>query len=208
MLKTERSWSGDLKPIEVTKQFTGIAHAFVEFFDILFFYLKYIFVTILIFIGISTLLNYKFFKEDSKNPHRDFDEKDRFFNKLRVFFGFFSLFAGIGILFNYFLYLLIFLLEPISDQYIFNLLNLLTGQDEFLNYFSEIPHDNDVFNKCLYYCFALGSFEANLRLFTLSYFLLSRKRKIVVPNKAALILVESLIQALLFGFTTYLKLFL
>lgn len=191
-----------------THQFVNICQIFNEFCVTLFIYFKYIFVILLIFFGISTLLNYRFFKAEIKKHYKDYREKDFFFNKLRLIFGIFSLFAAFGILFNYFLYFLILLLEPLPDQYLFTLLNSAIYQDKFLTDFNDLSKYKDLLSKSLYNLFALGSFEANLRIVTICYILLSRRNKIIMPNKAAIILVEALIQALLLGFTTYIKLFI
>ena len=178
---------------------------FNDFCETFFFYLKYIFVAFLVFFGIKTLFNYKFFNSEDYKTQSEYES---FFNKLRMFVGIFFIFTGIGIFFNYFLYFLILILEPLPDQYIFDLLNSANIDHHFIKDFSKIIASNNNYEKTLYYCIALGSFEANLRLILTLFFILSRRKKTIAPLKVTLVCVEALIQAILLGFSTYLKLFL
>ena len=111
-----------------------------------------------------------------------------------------------GILFNFVTYFLIVILDPLPDQLIFNFLNFIESID------SDIIIRIQNIDKALYqheitihYLFALGSFFGFTHFMISVYILI---KGIKNPRVGYINLISSLIECILFGFTTSLPFFL
>jgi len=180
--------------------------SFNNFVIILFFYLKYIFVLILLTLGIFTLLKLRGKYFDLKISAES--QKNDFLNRIRIILGTFYIFLGFGILLNFFTYFLIMLFDPLPDRLIFNFINFAGNIDPFLlNRIQDISASEYAHEKAIYYAFALISYQALINLiFCFWYFL--NNRNVDKPRRTMIWLFSSLIELILFGFTTALPFFL
>ena len=92
-------------------------NGFNNFFLAFYLYMKYIFAFTLFVLGILTLLSLRRIYFDKKLVNNNNINED-FLRKSRLVVGSFYIILGSGILFNYFLYFLILILEPLPDQLI------------------------------------------------------------------------------------------
>lgn len=172
----------------------------------LFLYLKYIFVMILFCMGILVLLKLRgvYFSKE-RILHKN--EKD-FLKKLRLTLGSLYIFMAVGICFNFLTYMLIILLDPLPDRLIFSFINFSKDIDPlYLNRFEDIDSAQFPHEKTIYYLLAMGSFLGFLHLLISITLLLhnnlNKKPRLVIMN-----LIDSLIECILLGFTTFMPLFL
>jgi len=182
------------------KEFNNFALTF-------FIYLKYIFVLILIAIGILTLLKLKgiYFRVRTKDIKNN---EDRLKN-LRLFMGWTYIFFGIGILFNYLIYFLIWALDPLPDRFIFRFLNFSGNIDpEYINRVEDINASKYPHEKTVYYCFAILSFIFTLDLILCVWYLINNNRVISKPRAVIMNLIISVMGVIMFGVTTFLPFFL
>ena len=182
-----------------------------NFFDLTFIYLKYIFFLILLLVGLLTLLKlrgryfferiiYKKGQEPPDNP----------IAKPRIIIGTLYIIIAFGILFNWFIYLLIVLLNPLPDRFIFNLLPPFTESfNPFgLNTISDISlvQFKNPFEKTLYYGMGLLSFNSLINLTIGIWQIVTEGIKYAKTSLGMIIF--GLILGLFSGFTTCLPLFL
>jgi hypothetical protein len=112
---------------------------------------------------------------------------------------------GSGIMFNYLLYFLILIFEPLPDQLLQKFII-----DIFNTYINDLNYQEYVlilFNNCLSNVFALASFIALLNLFMSIWYLL-HNRSIDKPRKTLEWLTISIASGIIFGFSPCLPLLL
>ena len=141
-------FSGDILK-NIVQDLENWCIVFNEMFLILFKYVKYIFVFIIIFVGVLTLLRLRGVFRQSRL--RGTEKKDDSFTEIRLSLGCCYIFIGFGILFNYLTYFLIWILEPLPDKLIYNLVDFSWINPSHVN---EIMDANDLLHpheKTLYY---------------------------------------------------------
>ena len=179
---------------------------FNDFFLVFCKYLKYIFVFIILFIGILTLLRLRGSFRQSRLMVTD--KKEDSFTKIRLILGFSYIFLGIGILFNYLTYFLMWILEPLPDKLIYNFIDF-NGINPFnMNGIKDISMSQYPHEKTIYYCYAFGSLISFLDILSSVWYLIISNRLIHNPNKALRALICGIFGCILFGFTTCLPFFL
>ena len=167
-------------------------------------YMKYIFAFILLTLGIVTLLSLRKLYFDKKLVNTNVNED--FLRKCRLVIGSSYIIMGSGILFNYLIYFLILLLEPLPDQILQNFII-----DSINSYLKDVNYQEyvlNMFDKCLSNAFAVGSFIALLNLFICFWYLFHNS---ILKNPRKLIigwLVPAVASGILFGFSTCLPLLL
>lgn len=184
-----------------------------EFFMFFFTYVKYLFALILLVIGVMTLLRYRgmYRYERLRAQNKNFVEPD-LKNKLKqshVILGMIYLCMSLGIFLNYFIYFLIWVLDPLPDRFIFQFINMFEVIDpEALNRFADInaavlPHE-----KTVYFCFAFISFLALMQIFVCIWAIVNNNNSLGNPMLVYTLLFSGLLEGLFFGFTTCLPFFI
>lgn len=180
--------------------------AFNNFFLLLCGYLKYIFVIIILSIGILTLLRLRGVYRQTRLVGTD--KKEDSFMKPRLILGCSYIVLGFGILFNYITYFLIWVLDPLPDRLIYNFIDF-SGIDPFyLNGIKDISTSQFPHEKTIYYCFSLFSLIALLQVLISLWYLINNNRLISNPRKTFIWLISSVMEGILFGFNTSLPFFL
>ena len=179
-----------------------------NFLELVFFYLKYIFFGILLIMGILTLLSLRgrYFLERLR-----YNQEEKLANspltKPRIILGSFYIVFAFGILFNWFTYFLIIILDPLPDRLIFNYIEFAGIIDPFqLNRISDISLAIYDYEKTIYYGVGILSFVAVLDLMISIWQLINKGGK--DTKKVIITLISGLILGILSGFTTCLPLFL
>jgi hypothetical protein len=176
--------------------------------ELLFRYLKYILGGILIIIGLLTLLSLrgKYFLERLRYKK----EEDVHNNPLtvpRLIIGTFYIICATGIIFDWFTYFLIIVLDPLPDRFLFIYIPFTGISNPFgANSIYDIQHTPIVFEKTLYYALAIGSFIA-LVVIVISIWQMI-VRDYINEKKTISALMVWLVMGMMTGFTTYLLLFL
>jgi len=168
--------------------------------------IKFIFVLILLICGILTLLKLRgiYFKSRLISSDKDVDMTD-LLTKPRLILGSAYIILAFGILFNYFIYFLIWALEPLPDKLIFSFIPLIDIDPYITNRITDInaaiyPHE-----KTFYYVVAMFSFFFTLHLIlSIWYFIYKSKH----PRGTMFHLVISVSGVIIFGFTTFMPLML
>ena len=172
-----------------------------------FIFLKYIFVLILIIVGILTLLKLRGIYLQVRT--KDLEKKEDRLKYLRLFMGWTYIFLGLGILFNYLIYFLIWVLEPLPDRFIFRFLNFHGKiNPEHINRIKDINASKYPHEKSIYYCIAIASFISTLDLILSMWYLINNNRVISKPRAVIMNLVGSVMGVIMFGITTFLPFFL
>ncbi|MFW9828867.1 MAG: hypothetical protein ACFFEY_14845 [Candidatus Thorarchaeota archaeon] len=180
--------------------------AFNDFFLIFCIYLKYIFVFIILTIGILTLLKLRGIYRQSRLNNKNEDQD--LLIKPRLILGCSYIVLGFGILFNYLTFFLIWVLEPLPDKLIYNFLTF-SGIDPFyINGVIDISMSQFPHEKTIYYCFSFISLIAILQILLCLWYLINNNRIITNPRKTFLWLISGIMEGILFGFNTYLPFFL
>ncbi len=179
---------------------------FNQYILIIFKYLKFGFILALSFLGILTLIKLRgiYFEKErviEKSDHNNF-------KNIRLVVGLLFIFLAIGIYFNFLTYLLLFILDPLPDGFILNFLAFIGAIDPILiNRLEHVSSETYPHEATIYYCLALCSFWGFLHLLiSITLILhsgLNRKPRSVIIN-----FISSLIECVLFGFTTFMPLFL
>jgi len=180
--------------------------AFNVFFLIFIKYLKFIFVFIILAIGILTLLR---FRGIYLQPRvRKVEKKEDTLNKSRLILGTLYISLGFGILFNYGIYFLIWILDPLPDRFIFNFIEFSGIDPLYLNGIKEISMAQLPHEKTIYYCFSLGSLVSFLDICLSLWYLINNNRIINNPRRTVEFLFLGVTGCILFGFTPFLQFFL
>ena len=180
--------------------------AFNNFFLIFCKYMKYIFVFIILSIGILTLLRLRGMYRQSRliNP----EDKEDSLMKPRLILGCSYIVLAFGILFNYLTYFFIWLLDPLPDRLIYNFISF-SGIDPFyLNGIIDISMSQYAHEKTIYYCISFGSLFALLQVLLSLWYLINNNRLISNPRKTIMFLITGVMEGILFGFNTCLPFFL
>lgn len=196
--------------IEVFEGLEQWCALFNEFFLILFIYMKYIFVFLLMTIGISTLLKYRGMYRIQRIKGFEAEEgKEDTLRNIRLIIGWGYIFFGLGILFNFLTYFLIIILDPLPDRFIFAFINFSDSIDPvIMNRIEDIEYAIYPHEKTIYYGVALGSFSAILQIVVGLYYFINNNRLIYNPQGALLWLMGDIITGMMCGFTTCLPFFL
>ncbi|MFX0000709.1 MAG: hypothetical protein ACFE9Q_05685 [Candidatus Hodarchaeota archaeon] len=179
--------------------------AFNSFFLIFYKYMKYIFVFIILFIGILTLLRLRGIYRETRSINT---EEEDYLMKPRLILGCSYIVLGFGILFNYITHFLIILLDPLPDKLIYNFITF-SGIDPFyLNGLSDISASQFPHEQTIYYCFSFGSLISFLDILLSLWYLINNNRIINNPRRTIVFLISGVIGGILFGFNTHLPFFL
>jgi len=179
-----------------------------NFFELSFFYMKFIFAGIMLIMGVLTLLSLRgrYFLERLRYSK---EEKlaDNPLTKPRLIIGTLYVIIGFGVIFNWFTYFLIFTLNPLPDRFIFVFIEFTGSVDPFyLNRVSDIQLAQLEYEKTIYYGFAAISYISVLSI------LISARQLILGSGKdskkAIITLTGGVMMGILFGFTTGLPLLL
>lgn len=180
--------------------------AFNNFFLIFCGYLKYIFVFIILTIGIFTLLKLRGVYSQSRSPSTE--DKEDYLMKPRLILGCCYIVLAFGILFDYLTYFLLIILEPLPDRLIYNFITF-SGIDPFyLNGIMDISASQFPHEKTIYYCFSYISLISILDILLSLWYLINNNRIINNPRSTIRFLIFGVVGGILFGFNTYLPFFL
>ncbi len=173
-----------------------------------FWYLKYIFVFILLSIGISTLLRLRGIYFQIRPSNKELSRvKMSHIDKARIGLGTFYIVFAIGILFNFMTYFLIYVLDPLPDRLIFNFLNFGGYIDPFyMNRIEDLDAAQYPHEKTIYYCVAMCSFIAILDIVISVWYMINNNR--FNPKIMMTLLIGGVTNGILTGFTTCLPFFL
>jgi hypothetical protein len=180
--------------------------AFNSFFLIFIQYLKFIFVFILLAIGILTLLRLRgiYLQPRVKKVEKEEDT----LTKSRLILGTLYISFAFGILFNYGTYFLMWILDPLPDRYFFNFIEF-TGIDPLhLNGIKDISMAQLPHEKTIYYCFSFISLISFLDIVLSLWYLINNNRIINNPRRTVEFLFTGVTGCILFGFTPFLPFFL
>lgn len=180
--------------------------AFNEFFLIVCNYLKYVFVFIILSIGILTLLRLRGVYRQSRLTGAD--KKEDSFTKIRLILGCSYIFLAVGILFNFLTYFLIWVLDPLPDRLIYNFIDFIGIDPLYMNRIIDITVSQYPHEKTIYYCFSFISLISVLDVLLSFWYLINNNRLISNPSRAMYILITGIMGCILFGFTPYLPFFL
>ncbi len=180
--------------------------AFNNFFLIFCKYMKYIFVFIILSIGILTLLRLRGMYRQSRLTSSE--NKEDLFMKPRLILGCSYIVLAFGILFNYLTYFFIWLLDPLPDRLIYNFISFSGIDPYYLNGIMDISLSQYAHEKTIYYCFSFGSLLALLQVLLSLWYLINNNRLITNPTKAVAFLISGVMEGILFGFNTCLPFFL
>jgi len=184
-----------------------------ELFSHFFWYAKYIFSIILILLGVSTLLRFRgIYRRQKISELGQKKEKPNLKEKLGkayVVMGTAYIFLGFGIIFNFLTYILIWCLEPLPDQYLFNIIDYLElfETEEIIRIF-DLNNTTNSFEELIFHIVALVSFVSNIQIASTVWFLLKDGIPIGNPVSTYLFLLTGIVEGILVGFTTCLPLFL
>ncbi len=180
--------------------------AFNNFFLIFCGYLKYIFVFIILTIGIFTLLKLRGVYSQSRSASTE--DKDDYLMKPRLILGCCYIVLAFGILFDYLTYFLLIILEPLPDRLIYNFITF-SGIDPFyLNGIMDISASQFPHEKTIYYCFSSISLTSILDILLSLWYLINNNRIINNPRRTIGFLISGVVGGILFGFNTCLPFFL
>ncbi|MFX1377787.1 MAG: hypothetical protein ACFFA4_01720 [Promethearchaeota archaeon] len=180
--------------------------AFNNFFLILCQYLKYIFVFIILTIGILTLLRLRGVYRQSRLISKE--KQEDLFMKPRLILGCSYIVLAFGILFNYITYFLIWILDPLPDRLIYNFFEFSGIDPYYLNRIADISASQFPHEVTIYYCFSFGSLMALLTVLISVWYLINNNRLINNPKNVFLWLISGVMQGILFGFNACLPFFL
>jgi len=165
------------------------------FFQAIFQFMKYTFVFIIIFIGLLTLTRLRgiYLQQRGKGIMKEEDQ----LGKVRLILGTLYLSFGFGILFNYLIYFLIWILSPLPNGLIYSLIEIgsryipetfLFLRDRLLIYMHPI--------------IAFASFLGIIYFFLSLYYLINNNRVISNPHGIIRLLIKSIVMIIFLGFST------
>ena len=189
----------------------GFDDMFIEinsFIELLFGYLKYIFFSILLIIGILTLfsLRGKYILERIR-----YSKEEKLANnpmtKPRLILGWMYIVFAFGILLDWFTYFLLVVLDPLPDRLIFDFISFSGIVNPFaLNNISDISKTVYPYEKTIYYGVAILSFLALLTIVISLWQIINKEG--TDTKKSIVSLISGVVMGILAGFTTCLPLFL
>ncbi|TFF86009.1 MAG: hypothetical protein EU518_00095 [Promethearchaeota archaeon] len=166
--------------------------------------MKYGLVLILIIIGILTLLRLRGIYLKKKIYNTTEMKNQDFLNQIRLILGFSYIFLGIGILFNYLIYFMMWILDPLPDRVAFFLINKIVEIQNSLNLDFLTPDSLNLINLIFNFLSFLFFFELLLSV----WYMLHSYKLINNPKVAFLGIISGLIGCILFGFTAFMPYFL
>jgi hypothetical protein len=179
---------------------------FNQFILTLFIFMKFIFVIVLFSLGFLTLFKLRRVYFDIRTKYSE--SKEDPLKKERLIVGFTYIFMALGFLFNFLTIFLMWMLDPLPDRFIFNFINFNGNiNPEYMNRIEDIESSKYPHEKTIYYCFALGSFYSFLHLL-INLWLILHNRGVKKPEQAILNVIGGISGCLMFGFTTFMPLFL
>jgi len=161
-----------------------LSNFYNQFLPLIFVSLKYSLGIILISIGILFLLSLRgiYFKKKVKG----LDQKNNYLKKTRLILGLIYVIVGFGIIFDYLIYLLIWIFHPFKSLILIIMENLI---EDFYT-LSEVVHP----------FIALGSFIAILQYFLSIFYFVNNRTINSKSHKSAYMLICSVLEIVLFGF--------
>jgi len=180
--------------------------AFNEFFLIFCGYMKYIFVFIILALGIFTLLKLRGVYSQSRSASAE--DKEDYLMKPRLILGCSYIVLGFGILFDYLTYFLLIILEPLPDRLIYNFISFSGINPFYLNGIKEISFSQFPHEKTIYYGFSYISLISVLDILLSLWYLINNNRIINNPRRTMAFLLSGVTGGILFGFNTFLPFFL
>ena len=156
-------------------------------------FLKYTFVIVLLLIGILILFRFRgiYLQQRIRDP----GNSNRILNSVRFGLGCSYIILSFGILFNYFIYFLIWIFQGF-DGLLLIFLNYAITNLPF-----EIFNDISLIEYYVYPIIALCSFFSILQYVMSMFYLINNNRVISSPRKAVILLAASLFQLIIFGFS-------
>ena len=175
--------------------------AFNQYALIYFTIFKYLFVFLLIGCGVLTLLKARriYFKSRAFSSEKD-KNKTNSLTKPRLIVGTAYIIIGSGILFNYFTYFLIWILDPLPDRLIYSFIDLIDIDPYAINRITDISSAIYPHEKTIYYVFSMLSFGHTVHLVLSIWYL---QFEVKNPRKTILWMFSSVSGCILFGFTTF-----
>ena len=175
--------------------------AFNQYALVYFTIFKYLFVFLLIGCGVLTLLKARriYFRSRAFSSAKDENKTDSL-TKPRLIVGTAYIVVGSGILFNYLIYFLIWILDPLPDRLIYSFIDLIDIDPYAINRITDISSAIYPHEKSIYYIFSMFSFGHTVH-FTLSIWYLQFEIK--NPRKTIIHLFAAVSGCILFGFTTF-----
>ena len=175
--------------------------AFNQYALIYFTIFKYLFVFLLIGCGILTLLKARkiYFRSRAFSSKKD-ENKTNSLTKPRLIVGTAYILIGFGILFNYFTYFLIWILDPLPDRLIYSFIDLIDIDPYAINRITDISSAIYPHEKTIYYVFSMLSFGHTVHLVLSIWYL---QFEVKNPRKTILWMFSSVSGCILFGFTTF-----
>lgn len=183
-------------------------------FFLFFSYSKYIFAGILLILGLETLLKFRGIYRHERVMGRIKDIKNKDWKtkmkKTYIIVGLTYIFMGFGIVFNFLTYILIWILEPLPDRFIFKFLSVSGVMDpEYLSHLSDINNNAiNPYERTFYYSLALTSFLGILQIMVGIYFIIKQGNLIKNPTRIFLMIMGGIVEGILAGFTTSLLFFI
>ena len=193
---------------QVFPSFDDVFISINSFIELLFGYLKYVFFGILLIIGILTLfaLRGKFILERIRYSKEE-KLSDNPMTKPRLILGALYIVFAFGILFDWFTYFLLIVLDPLPDRLIFNFISLTGIIDPFaLNSISDISKAVYPYEKTIYYVVAIASFMALVTIVISLWQIINKEG--TITKKSIVSLITGIVTGIITGFTTCLPLFL
>ena len=196
-----------LKPSLISQSFDWGFDWIGNMFSILFVFLKYILSFILIILGILVL--FRFRKNYPINNTMIYQNKldEKVILKFsHIILGILYIICGVGILSNFLIYFLIWVLDSIPDRFLFIYINLIGIFNPWpLNGINTISTLTSL-EKFIFYTIALGSFISILEIFVSIWLIVNYNR--IHIKKAIISLIVGCFIGILTGFTTCLPLLL
>ena len=165
------------------------------FFNAMFQFMKYTFVFVIVFIGLLTLTRLRgiYLQQRAKGILKEEDQ----LGKVRLILGTLYICFGFGILFNYLIYFLIWILSPLPNGLVYSLIEIGSRyipetlwflRDRLLIYMHPI--------------IALASFLGIIYFFLSLYYLINNNRVISNPQRIIGLLIKSVVMIIFLGFST------
>jgi len=185
----------------------------------LFLYLKYIFAFVLICVGIFTIFDLRDMhrktiikwswttKSSQEKDNLKDSEEIHTYKKIRLVLGSFYITMGLGIIFNFAVYFLIFCLDWLPDRFIFDFINFSGRIDpNYINRIEDVEKAQYTHEKTIYYCIAIASFGAILDVVLSIAYIINNSG--TNHRDTITLLIGGIILGMLVGWTTCLPLFL
>jgi hypothetical protein len=175
--------------------------------------MKYISSIILILLGVFTLLRYRGLYRDQKKidlgKKKEKAPVKKKLGKAHVIVGTAYIFLGFGIIFDFLIYILMWSLEPLPDQYLIYIIDLLElfEPEDILRFF-DINKTTTPLEKLIFYIIAIISLIAFMQVTISIWFITKDGIPLGNPMVTYISLLMGIIEGVIVGFTTCLPLFI